>query len=252
MLHINVSIIIYVVKKNVNSADDDTRQPQQETSPPPYLALHARVEVDMMLHKCGKKMEKNLTKIFEMADTFLSNYNKNISDPHNDNDDSPQLQGTFVAVSRNSMQIPTTDKEISAFADNNWAVLNIRSPQQQQEQQQDHDLLTRDEGITPIFECGEIWMDKWYNDTSNIIIQGGSDQNRQSDDFYGSIVPSIINFYIAVQATIFVGVDKSSWSTDVWTTRYHLGKGETNFRYTQHDGVIPVSNRGLPPPHKNC
>ena len=240
------------LRRQNNVSRADAQQQHGETSSPPYLALHARVEVDMMQHKCGKNMEKNLTRIFEMVDTFISNYNKNISGFRNEDDRSQQLQGTFVAVSRNSMKISTADKTISAFADNNWAVLNIRSPQQHQ-QENDHRSFIHDEGVTPVFECGEIWMDRWYNDASkNVVEGGGGDHNHHTDDLYGSIVPSIINFYIAVQATIFVGVDKSSWSTDVWTTRYHLGKGETNFRYTQHDGVIPVSNGGLPPPHKNC
>jgi hypothetical protein len=60
-----------------------------------------------------------------------------------------------------------------------------------------------------------------------------------------------MNFYIATNATIFVGVARSSWSTDVWTTRYYQGKGATNFQYTP-DGIIPVPNGGLPAAHKNC
>lgn len=229
--------------KQSDSDDRDSGNAQILTTPP-YLALHARVEVDMMVHKCGRLMEKNLTKIFDMVDSFISDYNNNNTEKQR----ILPLEGTFVAVSRNGMKLHTKNNEIQNIAENNWEILNIRSPQYHR----DAGTPASEEGneyTTPIiFECGETWMEKWYNSSNNM----NGNKNQQSYDFYGSIVPSIINFYIGTQATVFVGVDKSSWSTDVWTTRYHLGKGHTNFRYTQDQGVIPVDNGGLPPPHNNC
>ena len=68
---------------------------------------------------------------------------------------------------------------------------------------------------------------------------------------YGSLLQSVVNFYIATEATAFVGVRGSSYSTDIWTTRYHQGKGESNFEYTP-EGIVAMANGGLPPKHTNC
>ena len=43
-----------------------------------YVVLHARVERDMMVHRCGKDMEKNLTTIFDAIDGFIDQYNQRI------------------------------------------------------------------------------------------------------------------------------------------------------------------------------
>jgi hypothetical protein len=61
----------------------------------------------------------------------------------------------------------------------------------------------------------------------------------------------MINFHVATEASIFVGVRGSSYSTDIWTTRFHLGKGDSNYEYTP-DSIIQIDNGGLPPPHSNC
>lgn len=212
---------------------------------PPYLALHARVEVDMMVHKCGVNMEKNLSKIFDMADAFVHAYNVN----HTIAQSSEQLlKGMFVAVSRNSMRLPWKSRSIQDFSKHNWDALNERSSQEpgnlgpgEALKIGNRRVSSRGDEKIPTFECGEVWVARWYQQHQDI-----------PNDYYGSILPSILKFYIATQATVFVGVDKSSWSTDVWTIRYLLGKGGFNYKYTTDEGIIPVSNGGLPPPHKNC
>jgi hypothetical protein len=135
------------------------------------------------------------------------------------------------------MQQPTKDEEVQELARQNLRTLaektvfvhgGTTATQQQQVKK------------STFFECGEMWMKRWY-----------SMQTEVQEDYYGSLLPSILNFYIATHATIFVGVARSSWSADVWTTRYYQGKGAFNFQYTP-DGIIPVPNGGLPPAHKNC
>jgi hypothetical protein len=37
----------------------------------------------------------------------------------------------------------------------------------------------------------------------------------------------------------------------VWTTRYHQGKGDTNYEYTK-SGTRKIEDGGLPTPHINC
>ena len=159
-------------------------------------------------------MEKNLTKIISMVEDKAAEYNRQST---NDT-----VDGIFVAVSRSGMQRETSNRYIKRLAEDNW------------------EMLTTSESQERVFECGEMWMEKWY-----------STQPHLEKDHFGSLVPSMLNFYIATHATVFVGVAGSSWSNDVWTTRYHQGKGDANFQYTP-SGIIPVPNGGLPDAHKNC
>ena len=196
-----------------------------------YVALHARVEVDMMIHKCGKRMEKNLTRIFSMVEHMMDSYNQ---DPQHE-----QLRGLFVAVSRQGMLPPSQnelqnrlakDNLVQTLMEENWKVLLERSSNET------YNRRSR----SSIFECGEPWMDRWY-----------SMHEEVPGDYFGSLVPSVMNFYIATHASIFVGVQGSSYSNDVWSTRYYQGKGSRNFMYTP-DGILHVPNGGLPSPHDKC
>lgn len=191
----------------------------------PYVALHARVEVIMMNHRCGKYMEKNLTSIFNFVESMVMDYNKN---------NFKKLEGVFVAVSREGMLEHTSNKETQQVANGNYQTL-VRKSQSSIQANKDNAIPE-----VPFFECGELWMDQFY-----------ASQNQVPNDYYGSLVPSVLNFYLATRAAIFVGVAGSSWSTDVWMARYHQGKGATNYEYTPQ-GIIPVPNNGLPPSHDNC
>jgi len=84
------------------------------------------------------------------------------------------------------------------------------------------------------FTCGENKMKEWYL----------SKKDEIEDNYYGNLVPMVINFYIATEANVFIGVNGSSFSNDVWITRYYQGKGNTNYQYTPQ-GIIPVPNGGL-------
>lgn len=193
----------------------DPRNQATSLNAAPYLALHARVEVDMMLHKCSRDMEKNLTKILSMVDQFLTT--------HNQRNSQEELERIFIAVSRTGMQLTTSNAVVRNLALENLKTLSARR--------------SHDPGF---IECGDEMMDSWYNS-----------QELTPPDYYGSLLPSILNFYLAVESTVFIGVSKSSWSTDVWTTRFYQGKGGSNFQYTK-EGIVPISNGGLPEPHRNC
>jgi hypothetical protein len=190
-----------------------------------YVALHARIETDMMAHKCGRFMQKNLTKVFKMVDSLVDRYN--VDKTAND-----KMQGVFIAVSRQGMKNPVNNTEIQEMADYNWEILLERSITENPNRKSDD--------RAEIFECGELWTDRWYATQEDI-----------EHDYYGSILPSIINFYIATHASIFVGVQGSSWSTDVWNTRYYQGKGAGNYEYTR-GAILPLPDGGLPQPHQNC
>ena len=186
-----------------------------------------------MVHRCGKEAEKNLTNIFDMVDSFLEEYN--------DNSGHEQVGGVFVAVSRNNMRQEWKDDNVTAMAEHNWKALNSRSSvRNDRESAANTGRRVQSKAVPQVFECGEVWMDEWYRKQQNV-----------PDDYYGSLLPSIINFHIATQASVFVGVDKSSWSSDVWKTRYAMGKGSTNYKYTP-GGVVQLQNGGLPPSHLSC
>ena len=353
---------------NHHHANPNKQQQQQQQSPPTtttknndgfgYIALHARIEPEMLAHKCGKDMERNLTTLLNLVENLSIDYNSIIlnSNGNGDSDsdgtnnatteESPiseklrnniknnnhnnhrLLEGVFVAVGRDEMQgyekYSTQDhgriKDIALY---NWNVLNDRtvsydnqgnelftSSIEKQKQrwmyQQNHEdhihennaeddesshhhliaqhnnesssvpiaantTASTQQHSLPIFECGEGWVEYGFykdeqrqrellqlHDTNNEDNENESttitDSNGEllPNNYYGDILPSIINFWLAVNSDIFVGVMKSSWSNDIWTTRYYQGKGIYNFQYTHEGVIIPVENNGLPPPHKNC
>jgi len=183
-----------------------------------YIALHARVELEMMNHPCGKTMEKNFTKILDMVSDLSSTRQ----------DES--INGVFVAVSRSGMEHQETEPGYNRFKnyiDENLITMNrlVESGLQN--------------GRLPVFECGrQALHDYYYNVQPNAMD-------------YGSTLQSMINFHVATEATIFVGVRGSSYSTDIWTTRYYQGKGDSNYEYTPN-GIVLMENGGLPPAHSNC
>jgi hypothetical protein len=186
-----------------------------------YIALHARVELEIFAHACGREMEWNLTKIFQQVEIL------------SENDAYRNVSGLFVAVSRAGMREEGNYEKFKNIADGNIEVLN-RFVGFGSEQPA---LLGRNH--LSVFECGEQMLTGFYAQHPGI-------------PDHGALLQSVINFYIAVNADAFVGVSGSSYSTDVFTTRYHMGKGRQNFRYTKGYKVVPVENNGLPSPHFNC
>jgi hypothetical protein len=67
----------------------------------------------------------------------------------------------------------------------------------------------------------------------------------------------VMDFFVAVRAKAFVGTFGSSYSTDVWTTRYVLnqkGRRDTSLDLLNYvhgpNGIGLIGNGGLPPAHK--
>jgi hypothetical protein len=81
-----------------------------------YVALHVRVEVEMMVHTCGRTMEKNWTKIVIMVEEMMAEHNGKTTTEE-------QVKGVFVAVSRHGMQQATNDNVIDTMAKENWKTL---------------------------------------------------------------------------------------------------------------------------------
>jgi hypothetical protein len=211
-----------------NSNEMGFQERQKQAKLAPYVVLHARVETEMLEHRCGVHMEKNLTRIISMVESMVVKYNA-------DKQQDGRLKGIVLAVSRYGMERKARSPVIQEIVDRNWETLKRNSLSFGK------DIVRSNKGGKPeIFECGETWMDRWYSMQADV-----------PNDYYGSLVPSVLNYYIATHAAIFVGVEGSSWSTDVFTSRFGQGKGSANFQYTP-DGIIPVANSGLPPSHNDC
>jgi hypothetical protein len=196
-----------------------------------YIALHARVELDMMNHVCGRDMEKNLTTILDMVGKLARSLKC-------------EGGGVFVAVGRSGMEHQEARpgyEHHAAHLQENVVTLNRAVA---------HGLRVDVPGLVfggttnlasqsvPVFECGREALEEYYRSTQGTIE-------------YGGLVQGMINFHVATEATAFVGVRGSSYSTDIWTTRYHQGKGDTNYEYTLN-GIVRMDNGGLPPAHANC
>ena len=167
-----------------------------------------------------------------MVDEFIENYNNHNITRTATTKDHPQVKRVFMAVSRSGMEEARGQNATihERLANENLKTLAMRL----------------EEGFNPnsdkatVVECGEKWMKRWY-----------SEQDHFEDNYYGTLIPMVMNFYIATEAEVFIGTKGSSWSTDVWTTRYYQGKGDRNFKYTK-EGIVPIPNNGLPVPHANC
>mmetsp|Transcript_15843 Transcript_15843/g.39791 ORF Transcript_15843/g.39791 Transcript_15843/m.39791 type:complete len:715 (+) Transcript_15843:217-2361(+) len=295
-----------------------------------YIALHSRVEPEMLSHTCGKDMQRNLTTILDLVELLALDYNApnglpdfmlerakelNYSSPISDalrkqlNSDQEHrpLKGAFVAIARAELEDFNSFERLANVTRYNRDVLNQRSMSydnhgvqtysetmqaRNQKQQQSTGTTSRrlmeeksaanNSATTPlpVFECGEGWVKhafyesesrqkKLFNPTSasselkdyGLYYKYGPQQQGGKttfpllplpDNYFGDLLPSVLNFWLAVRADVFVGVQKSSWSTDVWTTRYYMGKGGRNFEYTSTKGIRSIGNAGLPEPHTNC
>lgn len=201
------------------------------SKPEAYVALHSRIELDMLQHPCGITMERNLTEIFRQVGDLVDRQPAD-----------RRLTQLFVAVSRSDMTFREGQdgRLFRATNDYNLQVLNRYSSRNHQEDRpRNLPDMPKVAGKLSVVECGKGLVDDYYR------------QHPEVPD-HGSLLQAVVNFHLAVHATIFVGVKGSSYSTDVLTTRYHLGRGADNYLYTKRGAVQQVGNGGLPPPHGNC
>lgn len=202
---------------------------QSSNSVVDYIALHPRIEAEMMNHACGSYMNKNLTKILDDTQQLIER-----------NHDLANIAGIFVALSRAGASVTegAAYRRFRDYIDENTHTLNMILGN---ESFAAHGLpLTQGQGHIPVFECGDKLLERYYDSQPQPIVD------------YGSLLPSVINFDVAVEAKAFIGMRYSSWSNSVWTTRYYQGRGDTNFEYTRERGIQQIENGGLPPPHQNC
>jgi hypothetical protein len=214
---------------------------------PRVLALHPRVEPEMLGHRCAKFMEPNLTKVFERVEHFPSFIDAESNDGEYNR--SYRFNLVFIAVSTGQI-LQQTNRE-----DHVGAIIN---------QNRDVFLHAREYGLfggnrigIPIFQSG---TDSAANVEFPITAQPMSSHGDLKGDHMSpsispeslgvlELVASIINFFTAVKADIFVGVRGSSFSTDVFSVRYyqHKNLGGLENYILGPDGIQRLY--GPPPPH---
>ena len=217
------SLVMQALRPKQKWRDVASQCVRKHASSSNYVALHARVELDMMRHNCGQTMEKNFTKILDM----VSKLTQDLSVP---------VQGIFVAVSRNGMENQETQSKYEEYKE--FLTENINTMNRIVGKDATHQGEGLRNGQVSVFECGKHAVEQYY-------------KTHPGEPNCGSLLHGMVNFYIATEATAFVGVRGSSYSNDIWTTRYHQGKGNTNYEYTPH-GIVRIGNGGLPPSHTTC
>jgi hypothetical protein len=171
---------------------------------PPFLALHARFEPDMLVHAACKHVKVyNLTDVFDMIRelNFANATNRSI----------------FIAVNVNEMMRASQFK---------WF-------------RKEHQLNMR--ALQGVMSHG---LDLPSGENVTVSVGGHTAfRSDQIDSCAHEIVSSVVSFEIAVQAKIFIGTYVSSWSATVWKARHYMGRGE-NYAYTPNglekiEGVPP-------------
>jgi len=249
--HVHVEKAIYELlrpSKYLNLAIDgimqtalqrnDTAATKIDTSKTRLLALHPRIEQEMMTHACAKYIETNLTKVFEMIRTYppLIETNSSINSEY-------RFDLVFIAVSKEQVdKIPQGKLANNPIPiENNKTLWNARM----------HGVFGNDNnrGI-PMFESGtdgamRIQFPRLHNK---------QEQNTSAFDTPESLgvlelVGSVINFFLLVQADIFIGVKGSTYSTDAFSVRYYQGERE-NYIVGPDQGIVRLY--GPQEPHTKC
>lgn len=209
---------------------------------PRVLALHPRVEPEMLRHRCSKHMEPNLTKIFELCEQYSPFLHPGYNDVNNETNNIIRSKYKFnmIFIAASVDQI-LNQPESRYRNDTRDTIMN--------ENRQTF-LYAREYGLfggLPLFESGS-------DSARNVKFSLHDDNNITPESLGGlELVASIINFFTAVKADIFVGVKGSSFSTDVFSARYYQsqsrGEGLVESYIIGPDGIQRLYG---PPPSHSC
>ena len=178
----------------------------------PYMALHARVEPDMVAQNiCTELKENNLTKIFQyLEETFPD----------------PPAPRVFLPINRQLME-SHGQPNLKKPKKTNWiAVHNLEALNR----------AVRDGlwgGRSKVFEFG-----------SNALL-GTRYENTPAT------AGAILNFYIAQHAEIFIGTEVSTYSMDLLHARFYSGN-RNNYYYRPDGLHVWTTNETKHPPPFRC
>jgi hypothetical protein len=177
-----------------------------------YMTLHARVEPDMQRHPvCRDKKVMSLTDIFEFMESRWKD---------------PPASHVFMPINRQLLEKEAKREKMESEGADSIAIENLKALNR-----------ARDEGLwggrAKVFEAGAPAM------------MGTKFEQRRST------AGSLLDFFIGVNAKIFIGTEVSSFSHDLLATRFYKGKRE-NYKYLP-DGLHPWTGPGTEePPGLQC
>lgn len=151
------------------------------SSTTPYMVLHARIEPDMQRHPMCKN--KKVTNLTDIIEAIYNEY--------------PTPPTTKMIILLNKQLLQDEVKEVNS--NNTMAAYNLKVLD---------DVLQNGlyRGQTEVIEAG-----------SKLAIES----NHEIYSKYSTIVGGIINFFLSIDAEIFIGTEVSSYSTSIVNSRYY-------------------------------
>jgi len=215
-------------------------------SRPRLLALHPRIEGEMLGHRCARFMEPNLTKILERIKTYPHFYDGDYFDENSSIEYKFDLM--FMAVSKKGVEEISKGGDLGRLMEQNRdALWKLRK----------NGLFPNKHGNSsrvgiPLFESGGENAVKIQFPRIPPSNQPSVDMPSISTLDLGvtELVASAINFFTAIKADTFIGVRGSSYSTDVFSVRYYQHKEEGGERANYILGPEGIKRvHGPPAPH---
>ena len=203
-----------IVKKYLHSIiyTNQTTTTTTSSSASEYMALHARVEPDMQRHiGCPDKKVPELKRIFKLLEAQFPD---------------PPAMRLFLPINRNALE-QEAYIDPSNLNGTNWvAVRNIIALDR---------AVKRGlwAGRVQVFECGAK------------ALEGTKYERLQAT------TGSMIDFYLAFHAKLFVGTEVSSFSADLVKTRFYAGNKQ-NYMYRPHGIDRWTTDDMMDPPGFEC
>ena len=277
-------------KTDTATENANTESDNDESAHFNYVALHARIELEMMGHNCGKSMEQSLERILQHVKAFLDEQQQlSIAATEENPNNFPHPRGLLLVVGRAGIVGhglgEGLKKKFAAQAAHNAQTLAryvtedghatkerlwYHQPQvfgslRNKSTPDTTSSMSSNENNSaigiPIFECGSFALQEYYDNRLELELEQPKSihSNKSTESSpewrvqnYGTLVEAVTNFHSAVQARIFIGVKGSSYSNAIWTTRFLMGKGSFNFYYTKGGRIAHVENQGYPDRHVTC
>jgi hypothetical protein len=197
----------------------------------PYMALHARVEPDMQKHPmCRDKKVIELQPIFDMLQAYFPD---------------PPVETLFIAINRNMLE-----REVDRYVQEQLILETDSSGKNNDDRSSirtddpDGEVAVRNLGALNAARRHGLWDGRVRIFEAGVPILNGTRFHERCPSISGSIV----DYFLSLDASLFVGTPVSSFSTDIQSTRFYRGNRH-NYIYTPK-GLewITHENVTAPPP----
>ena len=179
-----------------------------------YMALHARVEPDMKFQvHCKENQVLNLTAIFDMLE-------KHFEDPP-----SPRL---FIAINRNALEREVRKNSFMSV----W---------------EGRDKFAR-ENLNALNNAVKKGL---FQGRVQVLEAGTKSLKNTTFKEYPGVFGALVDYFLALDASIFVGTPVSSFSMDAIQTRFYRNN-QANFLYGPEGIQLATPTGSVRPPRFQC